>query len=354
MRGSLLFLLLLSACEPDPILCKERTGGSREHDEHVLSPTGNPYNIVVVSMDTEPTKGSALLEANLQNLGYEYYLLGKTSTTGRPYPVKNGLFRQYIFSYKLFRYQEAVENLADDVIVLLTDASDVLLTQGPDVLAKRFKEFNKKIVITGEMGCCNINLLPWIEKLAKEVPIDDIRSMDPQTIADVQLLAPFVAVKGVDWGYGQEPVYLWTPEAQATMRGMKALEKQSKYRYLNSGGIIGRAKDLRQAFKEINPQDADDDQGRWSTWYIETGHPTGVATIDYHQRIFKVTNEIVDHDGDFRLLFDDFPKLPSRNEFHFVNDPDHTPMIYHCAGCSESQMQSFRRQIVKALGNFQC
>jgi hypothetical protein len=342
--------VLAGACTP-PAICKESLGKVRSTDFHKVGT--NPANLVVVALDTEPTVGSGLFQSTLDHFGYEYYLLGSVSARAA-YPVKNGVFKPHVMSLKSIRFHETIDKIVaergEDVIILLSDASDVLFTQAPEVVLERFKQLSKDIVLTAELGCCNVNLMPYIEKAAKNLGIDDIHSMDPEVIASVKQITQMMPVLGTSLGYGDEPVYLWTPEAKRIVSLYKKIPVEphgpaTKYRFLNAGGMIGKAGALQKAYAEINFQIFDDEQEKWLLWYGEKGFYDGRAILDYHQSIFAVVNEIEDHDGDMRILFDDFPALPERKSFTYHDDKN-GPVVFHCAGCSSAQMRSFRNQIV--------
>lgn len=353
MKWFLPLLALLIACDPDP-KCKDGSGWSRTEDFHQKG-TGNA-NLIVVSLDTEPTMGSSLFQSTLDHFGYEYYLLGSKSSQ-IPYPVKNGIFKLEIFGYRTARYKEAIAKIITEkgpkTVVVLSDAGDVLVTRGPGDVLEAFKKSGKDILFTAEMGCCNVNVLPYVEQIAKSMGIDDVRSSDPRVVSIVSQIAKMVPVMGQSLGFGNEPIYLWTPEAKRVLALMRQVPLKphgpaTQYRYLNAGGIIGYADALQAALSDLPSNSFYDDQEGWSLWFGEIGYPQGKAILDYRQSLFAMVNEIKDLDGLIRALFDDFPTLPQGKDFVF-NPKNDGPSFFHCAGCSLQQMRSFRQQIVRGL-----
>jgi len=354
VRWACALLVLLIACDPPAPKCQETSGWSRTEDFHQKGK--GDTNLVVVSLDTEPTMGSSLFQSALDHFGYEYYLLGSKSAA-IPYPVKNGIFKLEIFGYRTARYREAIDRIIAEkgprAVIILSDAGDVLVTRGPQDILEAFKKSGKEILFTAEMGCCNVNILPYVEKIAKDLGIDNVRSSDPRIVSIVSQIAKMVPVMGTSLGYGNEPVYLWSPEAKRILALMRQVPLEphgpaTQYRYLNAGGIIGYAGALKQALSDLPSSNFYDDQEGWSLWYGEIGYPQGKAILDYQQSLFAMVNEIKDLDGLIRALFDDFSILPHGKDFIFNTD-NVGAGFFHCAGCSQQQMRSFRQQIVNGL-----
>ncbi|MBL4818801.1 MAG: hypothetical protein JKY15_06175 [Deltaproteobacteria bacterium] len=352
-------LTLIAACSGnEPAYCKNSLGTKRTQDLHHLANSGNPEKVVVLTIDTSPTKRSELLESTLKYFDYEYYILGNQNAKQQPHPKKSGVFREYFFSYKLYRYLDTLQEImtirGPKSIVVLTDASDVMFALGPKAIKDRFEKLGQPIILSGEM-LITATRLPYIKRFAQELHMEEeLESTNSDTIKLVELLREVVIFKGTSWGYGDLPFVLWMPEVQETVSLIKKIPVEpngpaNQFRYVNSGGIVGYADALIEALEDMDIQIGDDDQAIWNQWYGAIGYPRNKGLIDYQQTTLAQINHDFDMDAVFRFLFDDFPTLPSKPPFVFKWEPDTMPVAYHCAGCNQSNMRSFHRQIVNTL-----
>ncbi len=133
-----------------------------------------------------------------------------------------------------------LQNLPDDSVVAFVDAYDVLALSNPDEILNKFKSFNARAVFSAEIHCYP----------------------DPNLSKDY----PF---------------------------------SNSRFKYLNSGGAIGYAKDIVRIIDAINFQTTDDDQGAFTNYYLS--HP-GEIFLDYDCKIFFSLFGV--SENDFQL--DDF------------------------------------------------
>lgn len=358
-------LLIIVACSGDEFNSPECTEKlPRRTEDLIITQNLNP-ELVVVSLDTAPTKASNIFEHNLKTLGYDYILLG--STKDNPQPPNNGVFKLALWNYRFHRYLDQIKTIAQATpnrIVALSDANDVIFVSPPQEIVSSFKAFKKSIVLSGTMYCCNIDRFHYVKKMAgaQTPPITNIESTDPATLDIIKILADRASTSPEYFGLLPAPLYLWTPQAQAEIRVIKRIPLRpdgpaTKNRFVNAGGIIGYANALLQAMEEINSQPYNDDEELWNTWYgkVGGGFDRGAAIIDYEQRIFAVVDEMSDRDDEVRILFDDYimanKSLPESKFFNFSVPPnsprwtsiyDTTPGIFHCAGCKPRNMHDYR------------
>jgi hypothetical protein len=99
--------------------------------------------ILILSYSNIFDKGYRNYENCLKKLGYNYKILGKSTDSW------NGFMKT-----KIRRIYNYIKKLDDkETIVCITDVNDVLPIQGPEILYKEFKKFNKNIVIGSEISC---------------------------------------------------------------------------------------------------------------------------------------------------------------------------------------------------------
>jgi hypothetical protein len=149
--------------------------------------------------------------------------------------------------------------IADEDIILFTDAYDVIYQGDFDEIVARFLEFSKPLVFGCETTC---NPIPSYEQYYQ------FRSCE--------------------------------------------------FPYLNSGLFIGRAWALRKCFAGYQYNDRDDDQGFWTVQFLDKNKDLFV--LDYHNRIFLNTYGIdlslIKKDGD------KFRYKGAAPSFIHVNGPD--------------------------------
>ena len=343
----------------------------RTADKHGHSTDPN-NELIVLSMDTVPTLSTSVFESVLKHFNYEYILLG--SPPENPQPPSNGLFKLTFWNYRFHRYLSLIKQMDPEKIVLLTDANDVMFAGGPKEIVDKFKSMNKRIVLSGNMCCCNVGIYDYVKTLAERrtPPISDLESTDPLIVSMVKNIVDLAGFSPTQFGEQPAPSRLWTPQAKHEIELIKKIPFKNstppgpatKYRYLNAGGIIGYAKDLAAAMEEINPQKFDDDEEQWSLWYAKPdgGYESKKAIIDYEQRIFAVVDEMENRDGEVRILYGDYPgapdAYPSSKFFNFTleestlrwkNDFGNSPAVFHCAGCGSEKMHTYRKNILDLL-----
>jgi hypothetical protein len=351
-----LFFLVVSPGCSTPEICLH---SPPKRTSNLVKVDGNSP-IIVVALDTAPNVGSSLFQSTLDYLGYDYYLLGNTKE--KPEPVKNGLFRLALWHYRFNRYYDAVSQIAaatPDKLVLLSDASDVLMTRPAKKVAEEFGKLGKDIVLSGTIYCCNVNPLAYVRTAAKTLHIDDIESSDPKTSHQVKCLTSTVMFSGGQHGGRDLPGMLWMSQTQKILEGIRKIPFEplgpaTKFRHINAGGIIGPASKLKQAMSEIPMEPYGDDEELWHDWYTNIGYPSGRATIDYKQHIFAVVSEEPNIPAETPILFGDAPSLPERIFFNLKPDPKaigfrnvfgNMPSALHCAGCNGNQMSYFRKRV---------
>ena len=146
--------------------------------------------------------------------------------------VSNNDFRsRRVKDYQLYNYLTS-GNVNDDEIIFFTDGTDALLTANEEEILSKYYSFNKKIVFSAEEGC-------WPDpSLASQYPSDKT---------------------GI------------TP-----------------YKYLNCGGFIGVAKDIRELLEDNDfdlTKFPDSNQYLWTQRYFKN---TDIIALDTNCEIFCV------------------------------------------------------------------
>jgi hypothetical protein len=154
--------------------------------------------------------------------------------------------------FKVNLLKKELESIKDDVIVLFTDAYDVVLGAEKDEFLRRFKAFGADVVFGAEKFC-------WPKEELKskypEIPLDDLDEDDPDKTAD------------------------------------RTTTTKGQYRFLNSGGFIGLAGVLRQMVNAKEIADQDDDQLFYTEIFLdEDMRKRFNIKLDYKAQIFQNLN----------------------------------------------------------------
>ena len=144
-----------------------------------------------------------------------------------------------------------LNTLNEEQLVLFTDSYDVIMTTNEEEIIQKFNKFNTPVVFSAERSC-------W--------PDTNLKSQYPKT--------------------------------------------SSVYTYLNSGGFIGKVKDLQKILHN-SIADHDDDQLYYTTYFLK--HQDEIS-LDYHASIFQTLNysindlEIVESKGRIKnTLYQQYP-----------------------------------------------
>jgi hypothetical protein len=180
----------------------------------------NNCNIpLVISYENkiENTENSLLFKKTLETNNWEYIFIGE----GRQW---NG------FKDKIMNYYDCLQNLPEEKIVVLSDSRDVFCLRSPLTFIEYIKSIinSKKIIVSAEMFL--IGHMDWPENT-----IEKIVSQDPNFFWQGVPLNKY-------WSYYNK------------------LHDLPLRKYVNSGLIIGKVKDLRNVFKWIIDTNYEDDQ----------------------------------------------------------------------------------------------
>ena len=130
---------------------------------------------------------------------------------------------------KIIFLTNILKELDDDHLILVTDSYDVIMTANSAEIVKKYKEFNSPIVFAAEASC-------WPDtKLAEKYPTTD-----------------------------------------------------SPNKYLNSGGFIGKVKDIKKILPEAFQANSDDQLYYTNKFLSEDGEK--LITLDYKCEIFQCLN----------------------------------------------------------------
>lgn len=187
-------------------------------------------NLTLVTVATHRTHELDRFIESAEYFGYEYVILGlgKQWVGGE---ANNGrlVFPGGGMKVNLFKeYLQTVDN--DEDVILFTDSYDVVFNQGPDELLSRWSNMGEGLLFTAEKTC-------W--------PDPKLERVYPETIFD--------------------------------------------YRFLNSGGFIGRAGDLK-VLTQTRCEDSDDDQLYYTLKFLNS---EGIS-LDYDVEIFQTLNSSFD------------------------------------------------------------
>ncbi|VVC41556.1 Hypothetical protein CINCED_3A018714 [Cinara cedri] len=190
------------------ILCLFLTSDLAFAESEVRPTARDDLKLLVLTVASDKTDGYKRFidSANLNGL--------KTKVLGLDKPWQGGNMKSVGGGYKLNLYLEALEPYKKhvDLVVLLTDAYDVVLLANSSIILKKFTEFDASIVVSTERSC-------WPDKnLVDRYPIVDLDG----------------------------------------------------YRFINSGGVIGYASQLYKLLSEKTIKDLGDDQLHLTNLYLNT------------------------------------------------------------------------------------
>ena len=161
---------------------------------------------LVVSLETNPTENTYYFVKSLINNNWDYDIIG----IGKPW---NG------FKSKLQYYPDYLQTLDPERLVILSDSRDVFCVRSPDHFVYAFQTFNKPILVSLEIFC--------------QTKPDDSAV---QNLKDIWQCVPLNEY--------------WKHQSN----------KPTVRRYVNSGLIVGRAKDLLEHYNWIKSTSWNDDQ----------------------------------------------------------------------------------------------
>jgi hypothetical protein len=161
---------------------------------------------LVVSLETNPTENTYHFVQSLINNNWDYDIIG----IGKPW---------YGFKSKLQYYPDYLQTLDPERLVILSDSRDVFCVRSPDHFVYAFQTFNKPLLVSLEIFC-------------QGAP-DDSAVQNPKDI----------------WQCVPLNEYWKHQSIKPTIR-----------RYVNSGLIVGKTKDLIEHYNWIKSTTWKDDQ----------------------------------------------------------------------------------------------
>jgi hypothetical protein len=326
-------------------------------------------NLVLLGMDTMPTIASTAYLKMLNHFKYNMIVLG--SPLSNPQPKEKYLFRHLFWRYRFDRYFETLTNIVNnkiinlnrDSIIIITDMNDLSVHSGSTELLQKFNDFNKDIIISGTVYCCNIDR---IKEFAKYMNYDY-----NYTLNEFKKEPTYSNILDKLWGYFEKDDYPgltgWET-SKKIINGIKNLSENtsnSPYRYINAGTIVGKAFALLQMFNDIksNPTlytESLDDEANLHQWYIENKNKNKInqlnVIIDYNQEIFAIPDEFETRKPEQNLL----NGLNENNYFTFTydlskkrfkNKLNKYPIFIHYAGYESTGLHSMRAAFIKKLND---
>jgi hypothetical protein len=190
------------------------------------------------------------------------------------------------FGTKLRGYIEKLKSLTNrDRIVVLSDATDVIVNHSPEVFLKNYLRISQwngqhRIVSSSEIGCCVhafFNHCPGSFLVSDGTRKDRALPTDKNELHhEGKWMDEMLNVKRVE-GYGKQ-------------------EDNASYNYLNSGMIVGRAKDLLTMFEYLKFDENEDDQALITEYFFQ--FPERIQ-LDYSNVLFSNANFREEGDGCF-------------------------------------------------------
>ena len=185
--------------------------------------------VLLLTVATHMTHELERFIESAEHFGYDYEILG----LGREWVggvAENG---RLIFpggGMKVNLLKDYIGDIDDDTIILFTDSYDVVFADGPESIINKWNSLGGGMIFTAEKTCWPE---PHLSKVYPDSPYD--------------------------------------------------------YRYLNSGGFLGRAEDIKKLI-ETNCEDSDDDQLYYTLKFLNS---EGI-TLDYECDIFQTLNSSFD------------------------------------------------------------
>ncbi|XP_068136862.1 procollagen-lysine,2-oxoglutarate 5-dioxygenase 2 isoform X2 [Hyperolius riggenbachi] len=235
-------------------------------------------NLLVLTVATKETDGFLRFMQSVKHFKYTVKVLGN-GLDWKGGDVTNSIGG----GQKVRLLKEALETLADqkELVVLFTDSYDVIFSGGPEELLKKFQQTNHKVVFSAEA-------LVWPDKrLADKYPV-----------------------------------------------------VRSGKRFLNSGGFIGYAHNVKDIVQQWTLQDNDDDQLFYTKIYIDASQRERInITLDHKSHIFQNLNGAID---EVVVNFDG-------SNARVVNTQYETyPILIHGNGPTKTQLNYFGNYVPDA------
>lgn len=159
---------------------------------------------------------------------------------------------------KIYGYYKELQLLNDDKIVVLSDARDVFCLRNSDFFIEQIKDIvQDKIIISAEMFLCGH--MNWNDK----------------QIADALV---------------KNPTFFWQGVPLDEYWNYHKINPIPFRRYVNSGLIVGKAKNLKNVFKWIIDNNYEDDQLGMSKYTIQFPH---LVHLDYKANILHTSSTFV-------------------------------------------------------------
>lgn len=210
------------------------------------------YNNITIPLvlsyenDLSNNKNAQLFKKTLEGYNWEYEFIGEG--------MKWNGFRDKILGY----YNFLIDNLPDDKIVVLSDSRDVFCVKTPHCFIEQIKEIiENKIIISSEMflhGHMNWN----DEQVSKAI--------------------------------SKEPGYFWQGVPLNDYWKFHQINPIPFRKYLNSGLIVGKTKNLKIALKWIIDNNFNDDQLGLSNYTNQFPH---LVHLDYEANILHTSTSFV-------------------------------------------------------------
>ena len=261
------------------------------------------YNDITIPLvlsyenDLSNNQNAQLFKKTLEKHKWQYEFIGEG--------MKWNGFRDKIIGY----YKFLIDNLPDDKIVVLSDSRDVFCLKSTHCFIEQIKEIiENKIIISSEMFL--IGHMNWNDE-----QISNAISKDPECFWQGVPLNKY-------WEYHQTNP---TPFRK----------------YLNSGLIVGKTKNLKTAFKWIIDNNFNDDQLGFCNYTNKFPH---LVHLDYEANILHTSTSFVNGSlYDYNIQKQDAPTFQELLGF--------SNYFLHIPGSNGSKGQKYIYEIIYTLFN---
>lgn len=179
------------------------------------------------------------------------------------------------FGTKFINYALHLKTLKDkNRIVVLVDSTDLIANGAPEEFIKtylrisNYKNTHHRIVISAEKACC-------VTPMSFHLPGDFVQNGMKKSRA----------IESGTRNNDGDQVWKTRMEAQKNIEGFEG--NGLDYKFLNSGMIVGRAKDLIEMFDFLKTESNEDDQALASEYFLR--FPEKVL-LDYNNVLFSNSN----------------------------------------------------------------
>lgn len=303
----------------------------RTFDEQDLTQSSN---LVYMTVSTKPNLLSYVWEESIKHFKYNYLIMGSTSSNPQPIHTNKNTFLKLFWYWRFKKYIEGIKKIINkkgkSIIVMITDSDDVNVICPPQELLNKyntsFKSKGYKIVISGQIYCCNYNFLTK-NKI----------NGNKQTDYIINLLKN---------------------------RKNRPDSNISPYKYVNGGTYMGEAGALLTMYEQcltlkdmfgynFFDNDSIDDEEVLNMWYSTDNifNENTKATIDYQQEIFCVIMEFVHNLYLKKKLTDsdktDLTQLTVNSSGNIINQFNQQPLVFHYAAYNLFCLHAIRLFIIK-------